>query len=75
MAVNYDIAYHWTRPAKGSPKTGWTTIGTAFQNEDGSIKLCFMAVPVPGTATFPGEYMLYPKTLKTPDRAAAQDHE
>ena len=72
----YDVSYHWTR-SRGAGReaaTGWTTIGHAFVNPKGRIKICFQANPVPGLATTPGEFMLFPKlpekTLQ--DRAAQQ---
>jgi|HubBroStandDraft_2_1064218.scaffolds.fasta_scaffold107132_6 hypothetical protein len=52
----YDVAYHWTR----GQKTGWTTIGRAFVNDGGRIKIALDAVPVPGTETNPGELVLFP---------------
>ena len=42
---SYDVAYHWTR----GQKTGWTTIGHAFTNDGGRIKICLGSLPVPGT--------------------------
>ena len=33
---------------EGEPKSRWTTIGTAFQNQDGSFNLRFEYMPVTG---------------------------
>lgn len=52
----YDVAYHWTR----GDKTGWTTIGHAFVNEGGRIKISLGSLPIPGIETNPGELMLFP---------------
>jgi len=57
---DYDVAYHWTR----DKKTGWTTIGHAFVEENGRVKIYLNANPVPGLATYPGELTLYPKRGK-----------
>ena len=65
---HYDISYRWQRGSE----TGWTTIGRAFPNEDGSIGVKFDAMPIPGLAANPGDYRLFPKTKaqKKADKAA-----
>lgn len=52
----YDVAYHWTR----GDKTGWTTIGHAFVNDGGRIRISLGSLPVPGIETNPGELTLFP---------------
>jgi len=55
---HYDVGYRWERGAESR----WNTIGKAFPNEDGSISVKFFAMPVPGLASNPGDYRLFPKT-------------
>lgn len=73
----YDVSYHWTKPALGSgpTRTGWATVGHAFVNPKGRIKVCFHANPVPGMATTPGEFVLFPKMPEETiqERATAQE--
>lgn len=57
MAADFDISYHWTR----GTATGWTTIGHAFLETDGRIKICMQASPLPGIQTNPGYFTLFPK--------------
>ncbi|MFA6132644.1 MAG: hypothetical protein WC869_01355 [Phycisphaerae bacterium] len=66
--ADYDVSYHWTR----GQNTGWTTVGHAFINSKGRIKIYFHANPVPGLATAPGEFMLFPKSKPVQETAAAQ---
>lgn len=54
---DFDVSYHWTR----GQKTGWSTIGHAFLEKDGRVKIYLNANPVPGLATHPGALVLYPK--------------
>lgn len=37
-----------TAAKDGAPKTFWTKIGVAFENEDGSLSLHLAAIPVTG---------------------------
>lgn len=61
----YDVTYKWRR----GDRTGFTTIGIAFANADGSIRLSLNAVPVPGLAERPDEYVLYPRGMAAPPPA------
>lgn len=66
---DFDVTYHWTR----GDKTGWTTIGHAFAEKDGRVKIYLSANPVPGLATHHGELMLYPKAQSKAKRQALED--
>lgn len=57
---SYDVSYHWTR----GEKTGWSTIGHAFTQDNGRIQIYLNANPIPGLQTHPGTMMLFPKTPK-----------
>ena len=62
--VQYKIAvpekYH---DKDGKEQTAWTTVGTAFQNDKGSISL-----KLPGNIAVSGDVVLFPKDDKTPDQ-------
>jgi hypothetical protein len=60
VTQEYDIAYAWRR----GDKTGWNTVGKAFVNDEGRIRLSFWAMPFPGLADQPGSFMLFPKASK-----------
>ncbi len=58
MAEN--AQYHISVPEKyekdGEEKTAWTTVGTAFQNKQGTISL-----RIPANISVSGDVVLFPK--------------
>ena len=62
--VQYAIAvpgkYH---DKDGKEQTAWTTVGTAFQNDKGSISL-----RLPANIAVSGDVVLFPKEDNTPDQ-------
>jgi len=56
---DYDVAYNWKR----GEKTGWNTIGHAFVEENGSIKIYLNSTPIPALEKNPGSLTLYPKKV------------
>lgn len=77
-APEYDVSYHWTKPPKtpgAQPTTGWATVGHAFVNAKGRIRVCLHGNPIPGITTSPGEFFLFPKLPEATiqERATAQE--
>jgi len=61
MAENmqYNISVPETYEKDGEKKTTWTTVGTAFQNDKGSISL-----KLPANIAVSGDVVLFPKDDK-----------
>ena len=54
--IQYNISVPETYEKDGEEKTAWTSVGTAFQNEKGSISL-----KIPANIAVSGNVMLFPK--------------
>ncbi|GJL59717.1 MAG: hypothetical protein NPIRA03_25740 [Nitrospirales bacterium] len=54
--IQYNISVPDTYEKDGEEKTAWTTVGTAFQNDKGSISL-----KIPANIAVSGDVVLFPK--------------
>ncbi len=54
--VQYNISVPEKYEKDGEEKTSWTTVGTAFQNDKGSISL-----RIPANISVSGDVVLFPK--------------
>ena len=62
--VQYKIAVPEKYQDKdGKEQTAWTTVGTAFRNDKGSISL-----RLPANIAVSGDVVLFPKDNNTPDQ-------
>ena len=59
--IQYNISVPETSEKNGEEKTSWTTVGTAFQNDKGSISL-----KLPADIAVSGDVVLFPKDENDP---------